>query len=188
MAVYEVEMTGQKPVFYGYTGPINSDGAKRIASALNNAVNQGYDEAYLTFSSLGGFVSDGIFLYNHIRGLPIPVTAYNTGTVASIAVAVFLAAERRHCSAHSTFLIHPTAMPGTQNMNAEHLQSAINSALADDARTENILRERATVPDNILQSRRFKDVHISPDDAVAFGLVSSVVEFTLPVGHQVFQI
>lgn len=182
------DLAGRKTAYLGYTGPIDSDGAGRIASALNNVVNNHCDEVLLCFSSLGGYVSDGIYLYNHIRALPVNVIIHNTGSVSSIAVAVFVAGNERYCSPHAMFMIHPTVMPSQEGMTSERLQSSLNAALADDTRTENILRERAAIPGEILVARRFKDVYITPKEAVIYGLVHAVKEFTLPAGHQIIQI
>jgi ATP-dependent Clp protease protease subunit len=182
------DLAGTKRAYFGFTGGIDSPGATRIAAAMNSAVNGSYDEVHLNFSSLGGYVADGIYLYNHIRALPLKVIAYNSGSVSSIAVTVFLAAEERYCSAHSMFLIHPTAIPASETMGAERLRSFLDSALADDARTENILRERASIPDELLAARYFRDVHINPKDATTYGIVSGVRDFTLPRGQQIIQI
>lgn len=179
---------GRKVTYMGYTGPIDSGGAGRIAAALNDAVNNGFDEVQLCFSSLGGYVSDGIYLYNHIRGLPLNVVIHNTGSVSSIAVAVFVAGTERYCSPHAMFMIHPTVMPSQEGMTSERLQSSLNAALADDGRTENILRERAAIPGEILVARRFKDVYITPREAVIYGLVHGVKDFVLPGGHKISQI
>ena len=182
------DLAGRKIAYLGYTGPIDSHGVGRIAAALNAAVNAACDEAQLSFSSLGGYVSDGIYLYNHIRSLPLNVVIHNTGSVSSIAVAVFVAAHERYCSTHAMFMIHPTVMPSQEGMTSERLQSSLNAALADDTRTENILRDRAAVPEEILVARRFKDVYITPKEAVIYGLVHAVKEFTMPKGHQLSQI
>ena len=138
----------------------------------------------LCISSYGGYVSDGIFLYNHIRGLPLRVVAHNIGSVTSIAVAVFLAAHERYCSSLGMFMIHPTVMSSKDGMSAQRLQSSLDFALADDRRTENILRERAAIPEEILTARRFKDVYITPNEAVIYGLVHAVKEFALPDGDR----
>ncbi len=178
----------RKVAYMGYTGPIDSDGVGRIAAALNKAVNDRFDEVQLCFSSLGGYVADGIYLYSHIRGLPINVVMHNTGSVSSIAVAVFVAGEERYCSSHAMFMIHPTVMPSQEGMTSERLQSSLNAALADDSRTESILRERAAIPGEILVARRFKDVYITPREAVIYGLVHAVKEFVLPKGCRIAQI
>lgn len=182
------DLAGEKPIYYGYTGPIDSAGATRIATAFNAAVNEGCDVVHLAFNSLGGSVADGIYLYNHIRGLPITVHAYNLSSVASIAVAVFVAADRRYCSAHSTFMIHPTAFLQLPDMTAERLQTFLTSVLADDERTESILRERTRLTDQLLNARRYSDVHISPNVALKQGVVDEILEFTVPDGFQMFQI
>lgn len=181
-------MSQHSDVYFGYTGLIEPNGVGRIAGALNTAVNEGVEVAHLAFSSNGGFVADGIYLYNHIRALPLHLVLYNTGSVGSIAVAVFLAADERYCSRHAMFMVHPTTMGGHEGMTARRLQSTLDAALADDDRTDNILRERARIPTEILGARRHSEIHISPDQALEFGLVKGMREFSLPKGQQIVQI
>lgn len=176
-----------QPVYFGYTGMIEPGGASRLAGALNSAVNSGAGTVHLSFSSNGGYVADGIFLHNHIRALPLHVVIYNTGSVSSIAVTVFLAAAERYCSSHAMFMIHPTTM-GSAEMSARRLQSALDAALADDDRTDDILRQYSTIPDDVLAARRHSEVHISPRQAIEFGLVQGVREFALPKGQQIVQV
>lgn len=174
--------------YYGFSGDINDQAVTRIASALNLAVNEGKDAVHLALSSMGGYVASGIYLYNHMRALPIPVHAYNVGSICSIAVAIFVAADSRYCSEHATFMIHPTAFPNLQGMTWERLQASTASALADDERTERILRQRTGLPDELLNARRFRDVHLSPKEALAHGLVHGVAEFKIPAGQTILQI
>src|ERR1700752_1432156 len=114
------DLAGPKIAYLGYCGLVDSAGVTRIAQAINAAVNQQYDHVYLCFSSVGGYVGDGMYLYHHIRSLPVPLIMHNTGTVASIATTLFVAAERRICSPNAIFMIHPVAV-GTQ---AQALSSA----------------------------------------------------------------
>jgi ATP-dependent Clp protease, protease subunit len=172
--------------FYGFTGMIDDDGATRITSALNLAQNDGVEEVHLCMSSPGGYVHSGIYVYNHMRALPLKVVAYNTGSVASIAVAIFVGADERYCSQHGVFMIHPTQFPQLTGMTATLLQTTLDGALA--ARTEAILRERANVPEALLADRRARDVYINAAEAVTYGLANDVREFALPEGHQVFQV
>lgn len=181
-------LAGKKTAYYGFTGLIEPASATRIASAFNAAINDNTDQIYLCLSSGGGLVADGIYLYNHIRGLPAEVIIHNTGTVASIATAVYVAADTKYCSQHGMFMIHPTEFQPQANMRAEQLQSFLDAALADDQRTEDILRERASIPDALLTERRFKEVHITPEQALEFGLADAVRNFALPDGNEIFQI
>lgn len=182
------DLAGKKTAYYGFTGLIEPASAARIASAVNRAVNGGCDEVYICFSSNGGLIADGVYLYNHIKGLPINVIIHNIGTVASIAAAIFVAAEKRYCSKHGVFMIHPTSIPLQENVQAERLQSSLNAALADDQRTEDILRERTSLTDDILNARRYREVYITPEEAVKFGLADEVRDFALPQGNEILQI
>ena len=65
------DLAGMKVAYLGFCGLIDSNGATRLATTINTAVNEGYDSVHLCFSSPGGYVGDGIFLYHHIRSLPI---------------------------------------------------------------------------------------------------------------------
>lgn len=174
--------------WFGFTGMIEPDGVGRIAGALNAAANSGFETVHLAFSSNGGYVADGIYLHNHIRALPLHLVIYNTGSVGSIAVSVFLAGHERYCSANAMFMIHPTIMGSADGMSARRLQSTLDAALADDDRTDNILRQYSSIPDEVLAARRYSEVHIAPRKAVEFGLVQGVREFALPKGQHIVQI
>jgi ATP-dependent Clp protease, protease subunit len=180
-------MPEEQIAYFGFTGMIEPGGVGRIAGALNSAVNSGVGAVHMSFSSNGGYVADGIYLHNHMRALPLHVTIYNTGSVGSIAVSVFLAAAERYCSQHSMFMIHPTTM-SAESMSARRLQSTLDAALADDDRTDNILRQYASIPEDVLAARRYGDIHIAPRQAVEFGLVHGVREFSLPQGQNIIQI
>lgn len=178
-----------KRMYFGFTGPIEAGSVTRLSAALNHAVNNGYDEIYLAFSSLGGYIADGVYLYNHIRALPIPVIIHATGNIASVAVAIYTGANTRLCSKHVLFMIHPAAVPGSaEGMSWDRLQQLMDSALAEENRTEGILRERCSIPDELLIRRRFSEVQFSAEDAVKFRVAHAVEEFTLPPGSEMIQI
>lgn len=182
------DLGGAMPFYFGFTGAIESNSVTRICGALNTAVNEGATEIHLAINSGGGVISDGIYLYNHIRALAPKIVMHNTGTVASIAVAAYVAADERYCSRHSIFMIHPTAFPQLADASAEKLRAFYGSALADDERTDAILRERTGLTDELLNGRRFSDIWIQPDEAVKQTVAHEIREFSVPNGFQVFQI
>ena len=178
----------KKTAYYGFTGMIEPGSATRIASAFNNSVNDGCDEIYLCLNSTGGLNVDGIFLYNHIRSLPVKVIIHNTSSVLSIALVVYVAAKERNCSKHGMFMMHPTEVSHPNIMRFETLQSLSTSALADDKRIENILSQHMSIPDETIAARRFRDVYITPQEALEFGIANTICEFTLPEGSKIVQI
>lgn len=183
------DLAGLKVAYLTFCGLIDSTGVGRIAATINQAVNESYDEVYLCVTSLGGYVGDGIFLYNHIRAMPIRVTMHNTGTMASIAATLFTAGQRRVCSPNAIFMMHPVSVGGGSTpMAVEPLQAALRAAGSDEARTEAILRERTTMSDQLLTGRRFTDIYLTAEDALGCGLTHEIADFSLPPGNQIFHI
>lgn len=68
------------------------------------------------------------------------------------------------------------------------LEAALKAAIADEERTERILRAKTSIPDAILDARRRGDIYVTADEALVYGLVHEIAEFTLPTGCQIFQL
>lgn len=176
----------KKTLYLGFCGVIDSATVGRIASAFNQAVNDAYEAVHMTFSSPGGEASSGVFLYNHIRSLPVETTIHNTGMVASAATTIFAAADVRRACQHSIFMIHPVQ----SQANGAHasLQSTLDMALAEEARIDQILSERSKIPQDVLTQRRSVDIFFAADKALEFGLIHEIGDFTLPPGNQIFHL
>ncbi len=184
-----LDLTGKKVTYYGYTGIIDSNGATRLCQAFNIASNNKSEYVYLCLNSVGGAVADGIYLYNHIRALPVKMIIHATGFVASIAAVVYVAAEIRYASPNAMFMVHSTTVgPYPLAVNAQQLQTSLDYAVAEDERTERILRERTQLSDEILFAKRSREVYLPPQEALKFGLVHEIGDFTIGSGSQVVQI
>jgi len=182
------DLAGSKVAYLGFCGAIDSASVTKICQMINAAVNNAFDEIYLNLNSPGGYMGDGIYLYNHLRALPIPLTIHNTGSVSSIAATVFVAGTHRFCTSNAIFMIHPVTIGTNGGMAATALKTAMQAALHDEQRTEAILRDRTSIPDNIFSQRLTEDVYLSSTQALEFGLVHEIRDFTLPPGNQLFQI
>lgn len=180
------DLAGTKTLYLGFCGIIDSGGVGKIAGAFNQAVNDQFDCVHLTFSSPGGAASDGVFLYNHIRSLPIHTIIHNSGTIASVATTIYAAADHRSACASSVFMIHPVQAQA----NGAHysLRSVLDSALAEEDRIDAILKERAAIPQDVLDMRRSIEVFFTADKALNYGLVHEIGDFTLPAGNKVFHL
>ena len=58
------DLIGDKTLYVGFCGLIDSVGVGKIAGAFNQAVNDQFDAVHLTFTSPGGAASDGVFFVN----------------------------------------------------------------------------------------------------------------------------
>lgn len=180
------DLIGPKTMYLGFCGLIDSQAVGRIAGAFNQAVNDAFDAVHLTFSSPGGNASDGVFLYHHIRSLPVRTVIHNTGMVASVATTIYAAADHRTACDHSIFMIHPVQAQA----NGAHasLRSTMDMMEAEEARIDKILQERTAIPEKILSDRRSVDVFFSANKALEYGLVHEIAAFTLPAGNQIFHL
>jgi ATP-dependent protease ClpP protease subunit len=182
------DLVGQKTLYIGFCGGIDAAAVGKIAGVLNQAVNDQFDAVHMTFSSPGGIVSDGVYLYHHIRSLPISVTIHNMGIVASIGTTIYAAAERRTASANSMFMIHPVGTVPNGAMKQSSLRATLEAVLADEERIDAILRERAVIPDEVLTRRRDADLFFAAQKALEYGLVHDILDFTLPAGNKIFHL
>jgi ClpP protease-like protein len=95
---------GPAPTF---VGTIDQASFQRVIAGIAAAMANKVQEVHLLFQSTGGTVADGICLYNFLHRLPVEISLYNVGTVASIGALAYLGAKIRpgslpgHCDCQS---------------------------------------------------------------------------------------
>jgi ATP-dependent Clp protease protease subunit len=63
-------------------------------------------EINITINSYGGYVYDGLALYDFIESLPVNVKTHGTGKIMSCGLIIFLAGDERTCSKRAKFMAH----------------------------------------------------------------------------------
>lgn len=92
---------------FHFYGPITPKSFENLRAQILTAIQQqGAEEIILYLSSEGGNLTAGFTAYNFLKALPIPVSAINMGTIESIAVILYLSAEKRLAIDNSRFLLH----------------------------------------------------------------------------------
>ena len=71
------------------------------------AISQGASEIHIHISSEGGSNDCGFAAYHFLRSLPVQITTHCIGNVESMAVILFLAADKRLIVPHGKIKIHP---------------------------------------------------------------------------------
>ncbi|MFT5535012.1 MAG: ATP-dependent Clp protease protease subunit [Burkholderiaceae bacterium] len=174
--------------YFTLTGDINSDMVRRVFDALGKMTVKGIGTAHILLQSNGGYVSDGICLYNTLRNAPLNLIMYNGGAVASIAVTVFLAGQHRVASDTARFMIHKSHATAPVGARPEALQIIAEGLMADDRRTEAILRRHITLTKRMWDVHAHSDLHLSPQDALDTLLIERLGDFAPPSGSQLFNI
>jgi ATP-dependent Clp protease protease subunit len=139
------------------------------------------------FQSWGGFVGDGVMLYNFFRSLTIDLSLYNSGQVASAAITAYLGAKRRVASPRSIFMIHKSRN-SPQNATAAVLDNCAQNLVLDDARSESIWREHIKMPDKLWEAIEHHDLYLTGEEGVKFGLATELGDFTPPPGTLIYKV
>jgi ATP-dependent Clp protease, protease subunit len=170
-----------------FCGQIDQASVQRIFQTLTSAIGNRFNHFHLLFQSTGGYVGDGVCLYNFFRALPMDLTVYNVGSIQSIGVIAYLGAKHRKTSPHATFMIHRTFF-SPQVATSHSLKSSLEALKLDDDRTESILRQYLRLPEAKWEALQSQDLFFSGEDAVKLGFADGIGEFAPPPGNLIFNI
>jgi ATP-dependent Clp protease protease subunit len=171
-----------KEAWFTLSGDVNSDMVHRVFEAVDHMTEDGIETAHVLVQSNGGYVSDGLCLYNFMSKSPIEFVMYNGGAVASIAVIMYLSGKRRYASETARFMVHKshaTASPGSR---PDALNIIVEGLRADDARTESILRKHVELTPEQWAIHQYSDLHLNSRDAKTAGMINEIADFTPPKG------
>ncbi len=174
-------------VYAVFCGDIAQVTAQKVVASLTNVMGAKSKHVHLLFQTAGGFVGDGVFLYNLFKSVPIELTLYNGGQISSAGVIAYLGAKHRKTTKSATFMLHHCGHTA-QFATAAKLQHAVKSLVLDDQRTEDIVRKHVNFPPRFWTNLKHHDVYVSGEEAVQFGLADEIAEFAPPVGSQVYNI
>ena len=83
--------------WFTLSGDVNSDMVHRVFEAVAGMSEAGIETAHVLLQSNGGYVSDGLCMYNFLSNAPVKFVMYNAGAVASIAVILFFGRQPALC-------------------------------------------------------------------------------------------
>jgi ATP-dependent Clp protease protease subunit len=172
----------EKDAYYTLSGDVNSDMVHRVFEAVSAMTEEGVDTAHILVQSNGGYVSDGLCLYNFMANAPITFVMYNAGAVASIAVILFLCGDRRYASETARFMVHKSHATASPGARPDALNIIVEGLRADDARTEAILRKVVELTPEQWAIHQYSDLHLTSRDAKVAGLVNDIADFAPPKG------
>lgn len=176
-----------KEVFAIYCGDINQANGEKTVNSLTIAMGGKVEHIHLLFQSAGGYVGDGVFLYNLLRSIPIEITLYNAGQISSAGVIAYLGSKHRKTTTNASFMVHRSTN-SPQFATATKLNHVAKSLILDDQRTEAIAREHIKFPSELWTALDHHDVYVSGEEAVKFGIAHEIGEFSPPAGTQVYNL
>ena len=174
-------------IYAVFCGGIEQATAQKIVSGLAGAMALKAQHVHVLFQTAGGYIADGVFLYNFFRTIPIELTLYNGGQISSAGVIAFLGARHRKTSPNATFMVHRSTNTA-QFATSTKLKHMAKSLILDDQRCETILKNHVNLPPEMWAEIEHRDLYISGDEAVGFNMADEIGEFSPPAGTQVFNL
>ena len=174
-----------KEAWFTLSGDVNSDMVHRVFEAVSTMTDHGIDTAHVLLQSNGGYVSDGLCLYNFLANSPVKFVMYNAGAVASIAVILYLAGSRRYASETARFMVHKSHATASPGARPDALNIIVEGLRADDARTESILRKHIELTPEQWAIHQYSDLHLTSRDAKVAGMITDVADFAPPKGMRI---
>ncbi|MCC6306496.1 MAG: ATP-dependent Clp protease proteolytic subunit [Rhodobacteraceae bacterium] len=157
------------------TGPINQDLARGAAARLLALAQVSAEPVTVILSSPGGHVESGDMIHDMIRFVGVPVNMVGTGWVASAGALIFVAVprERRFCTPNTRFLLHQPS--GGMGGPATDIGIQAREILKMRARLNAIFAAATGQPIEKIDRDTDRDYWMSPEEAVAYGLLGRVV-------------
>lgn len=157
-------------------GEIDDTMARRTCERLIALAQDSDKPIQLLISSPGGHVESGDAIHDVIRFVRAPVTTIGTGWVASAGTHIYLAApkERRVCLPNTRFMIHQPS--GGAGGPATDIAIQAKEIIRTRERIAKVVaRETGKTLQAVLTDME-RDYWMSADEAIAYGLVSRVIE------------
>jgi ATP-dependent protease ClpP protease subunit len=174
-------------VYAIFCGGIEQATGQKVVNSLTIAMGGKVKHVHLLFQSAGGYVGDGVFLYNLFRSIPIELTLYNVGQISSAGVVAYLGARHRKTTKNAIFMLHRSTN-SPQFATATKLNHVAKGLVLDDQRVDAIVRDHIKLPKELWDALEHHDVYVSGEEAVQFGLAIEIGEFAPPAGTQVFNL
>jgi ATP-dependent Clp protease protease subunit len=168
-----------------FIGPINHSSVCTVRNLCLQALQAGASEIELHMSTEGGNMTAGFALYFFLKSLPLPLTTHNIGSVESVGVVIFLAAEKRYACPGTRFLVHPLHWGFGNLVAADHSRvSEWRDCLDFDAERYARIFEEATggkgvstdIRGNLTGNARIYDA----DQALKAGIIHQAKQARLP--------
>ena len=176
--------------YISFFADVNPQTSAVLIGSVFDQINKGASEIHLLLSTVGGGVDQGTAVYNVLRGLPVPLTTHNVGSVNSIGNVIFLAGTRRKAVPHATFMYHGVGFDVMTAMRFEekNLRERLDSIQVDQLKIGAIIGERtqlttAEIKDLFLQAQT-KDTAFAMDK----GVIHEIADVSLPASAQLIQL
>ena len=184
---------GTQLVYVSFSAEINVKTTESLIAVMSNLTNLGVQQVYLILNTPGGIVTNGMNVYNVLRGMPFELTTHNAGNVDSIGNVVFLAGSRRYAAPNSTFMFHGVGFDIKTNQRLEEkgLRELMGTVGSDQRRIGSIIAQHTNLSAReiagLFREAKTKDAPWAIDKGIIHEIRDVQITSGCPVISLVFQ-
>lgn len=159
-------------------GEINARMADEIVAQLLYLQEESDEPIYLYINSGGGEVNAGLYIYDVLQSIKIPVYTYCTGMAASMAAVILAGGQpgRRYILPHSKTMIHEPLLAGGVGGSATSIQNISQSIMETRQITNGILAKHTKKSIKQVNKATSFDNYMNAKQSVEFGICDKVVQ------------
>lgn len=159
------------------TGEINSEMANDLVAQLLYLQDASPEPIWIYINSGGGEVNAGLYIYDIIQSLKVPVYTYCTGLAASMAAIILAGGQpgKRFILPHSKVMIHEPLIAGEVGGSATSIKNISESILETRDITNGILAKHTGKTLKEVNKATAFDNYMNAKKAVAFGICDKEV-------------
>lgn len=157
-------------------GEINSNSVYSLCRQLRHLQREDpHGEITMYINSPGGSVSDGLALYDVMKGISCPIRTICLGTAASMGAVLFAAGNQRDILPHGRVMIHDPLI-GQTGGSALQLQEISQSLMQTREHMGQLLAQFTGRTLEEIYEKTRRDSFFNAEEAVAFGLADRVIQ------------
>lgn len=160
------------------TGTIEREMANDIVAQLMYLQDISDEPIHIYINSGGGEVNAGLFIYDVLQTMKVPVNIYCTGIAASMAAILLAGGQpgRRFILPHSQVMIHEPLISNGVEGSATSIRNISDSILETRAITNGILAKHTGKSLEEIDKSTAFDNYMNAQKAVEFGICDKIVE------------
>lgn len=131
-------------------------------------------EVDVIINSPGGFVNDGMDIFNYLRKLNLPITTIGKGQVMSIAASIYMAGDERKMEENTVFMIH---MPyANQSGNADAFEATARFLRDLENDFTKFYATYLEVDEDTIRKLLQKETFLNANEALQMGIATQVIQ------------
>jgi len=119
-----------------FSAHVSQSSSNDLKIGIRRLIDKGMTKLHLILNTPGGFIQDGIYIYNMLKGLPIEVNTINHYRADLSGLMLFCAGKNRYCSDHARFILH--APKYTINSSDLFYEDYFNIKILDSIKENNL--------------------------------------------------